>query len=81
MDGGTAAVKRAKQKAAWTTADEIAYVDGLGKWVGLALGKRGLLQRYLDGMQLRAKWKGIDRDAVERRVRELIQRIDAKRAV
>lgn len=52
----------------WTTADECAYLDGIGSHRdGVALrsaARVAALDRYLASMRHRERWDGLDREAI-----------------
>jgi len=61
---------------AWTTEHEIKFIAslGTGRWKkGLGPSRKELLQRYLESLNLRRVWDGIDREVVEEYARTLLE--------
>jgi len=61
---------------AWTTEHEIKFIAslGTGRWKkGFGPSRKELLHRYLESLNLRKVWGGIDREAVEEYARTLLE--------
>lgn len=63
-------------KNAHTTADEMNFIDGLGRYSaeGQTAGREAVLYRYLAAVALRSDWTGLNKEKIVAYVVEAISR-------
>jgi len=79
--GGDVRLRGVTMEKGWTTDNEKKFLDGLGtgKWKkGWGPSRRELLRRYLESLEGRVRWGGVDKRAVEEYARSLLEECNAE---
>lgn len=58
---------------AWLTANEIAFLRGLGKNPALCISKKEMLQRYMASMSKRQDWGTMHVGEIRQELREMLK--------
>lgn len=64
----------------WQMSDELRFLRGLGTWRRResVVDRAQVLHGYLDGLNLRKRWTGLECEALECEARLLLEKVQAK---
>ncbi len=74
---------RGPWKYVWRVKDELAFLRGLGHWrdIECVADRADLLRGYLQGLALRRRWTGLQREPLECEARLLLQELENARGL